>query len=53
MLEINVKYTIALNISYYPIDLLPVFQKYLIFSNYSNEAFNTVYEKDIDFVKNW
>ena len=51
MIEINVKYTIAIKTSYYPIDLLLVFQKYLIFSNYSKEAFNIVFEKDIDFLK--
>ena len=51
MLEINVKYKIAIKTSYYPIDLLLVFQKYLTFSNYSNEAFNIVIERDIDFLK--
>ena len=50
MLEMNVKYRIAINTSYYPIDLPLVFQKYLIFLNDSKEAFNIVYEKDIDFL---
>ena len=51
MLEKNVQYRVAVKTSYYFIDLLLVFQNYLIFGKDSNYAFNSVYEKSIDFLK--
>ena len=51
MLEKNVEYRIAVKTSYYFIDLLLVFQNYLIFGKDSNNAFNRVYENNIDFLK--
>ena len=51
MLEKNVQYRIAVKTSYYFIDLLLVFQNYLIFGKDSNNAFNRVYENNIDFLK--
>ena len=52
MFEINIQYRIVLKTHYYFIDLLLVFQKYMIVCNESNYAFNSVYYKNIDFLKN-
>ena len=48
MLKINVNSRISMKTSSYFIDLQLVFHKKLVFCNYSNYAFNSVYEKIID-----
>ena len=36
---------------YYSVDLEPIFQKYVVICNDCNYAFNSVYLKNIDFLK--
>ena len=50
MLEINVKSKVAMKRCYHSIDLLLIFQKYLVICNEFNEAFNSIYLKNIDFL---
>ena len=53
MLEIFVNYRIRVKTNIYSIDLLLVFHKYMIVSNESNYAFNSVYNKNIGFSQKW
>ena len=48
----SVNNRIAVKRKIHSIDLLLAFLKYLIVCNDSNYAFNSVYEKNIDFLKN-
>ena len=52
MLEINVKYRVAKKTSCYSIDLMLIFQKYLVICNESNKLVNSFYQNNIDFLKN-
>ena len=52
-LAINVKYSVAMKRSFYSLDLLLIFQKYLVNCNDSNYVFNSVNEKNNDFLQKW
>ena len=52
MLEINVKYRVAKKTSCFSIDLMLIFQKYLVICNESNKIVNSTYQNNIDFLKN-
>ena len=43
MLEIKLKYRVPIKRSYHYIDLVLIFQKYLVICNESIQAFNSVY----------
>ena len=51
MLPINEKYRVEMQRCYYFIDLQRNFYKYLVIFNDSTLAFNSVYSKNIDFLK--
>ena len=51
MLPINEKYRVEMQRCYYFIDLQRNFYKYLVICNDSTLAFNSVYSKNIDFLK--
>ena len=52
MLEINVKYRVAKKTSCYSIDLMLIYQKYLVISKNSNKLVDNVFLNNIDFLKN-
>ena len=51
MLPINEKYRVEMQRCYDSIDLQRNFYKYLVICNDSIKAFNSVYSKNIDFLK--
>ena len=51
MLPINEKYRVEMQRCYYFIDLQRNFYKYLVICSDSTLAFNSVYSKNIDFLK--